>query len=479
MGATVRRGMLHEPNRVAPAVTSFRVVSLDGLALAAVFLQATNLYLPLTYIAGFTNSRQANIAFSLFFVFYLVARNKTLAELHSGVLAGWACTLGVAPAVVMALQLIDNTVTTARLVYWITFAVLFPLLLLVAVVLWARWGSRLSTPFFLACIVATWFGFFVNWFDYAFLRKILFYSSNPFAASFVAERTLGFYPHPNEAALSLVLCIASLACTREFLTSGYALQTIATTGSLAGVVITGSRTSLILVALVLAWYVRNILRVHGEASSGNRKRALLAPLIPVLVVVSSAFAIQLITSSRADLAATVSARMASISTLASGTDESAVARKSVVTQYYSDLVESPLIGRGPDFAAYRIAQGSYRSVSQNSWLEWAMRFGVLYAVLIAVMIIFTYRLALRVGRSQPLLLSYARLVLTIFVLVTFSMVDLFWMRQPVLVVGVLLGVLLHDGSKPIDTAPTKHSRVSARAVRTRDRPYVEPANRAL
>jgi hypothetical protein len=449
------RGVVANEKRAVPSTKSLSLLSLDGLALAAIFLQVSQLFRPFGYILGFATSLQVNLAFLSFFVFYVVVRNKTLTQLHSGVVAAWACSLLVVPALIMCLQLLDNSVTMNRLVYWTVFSLLFTLMLLIAVMLWARWGPNLSVPFFLACIVATWVGFVVNWLDYDFLREVMAFSSNPISASLRTVRTIGFYPHPNAAAFSIVLYFAILASTRKFLSSSIILQTLASMACFVGVLITGSRTSLLLLAVVFIWYIRNLFGSNRGVGFRSRTRALIPPLIPLAVMTTSFFALQFLASSRQDLAEMLNSRIGLMGDLLGGNSDTSVdQRVSMLSLYYSDLLRSPLLGRGPDFATNQIALGAYYNVSQNAWLEWGVAFGVPYAFLMALMLMVTYRLAARRVKPQPLLLSYARLILFIFAIITFSMVNIFWMPSTVCALGVLIGVLLQAG-KNAELAPSQ------------------------
>lgn len=440
------RGLMDKEISAVLPVRRLSVMSLDALALGAVFLQVTEAYRPLGYIAGFTTSLQANLAFLGFFVFYLVARNKTLNELHSWVVAGWVLALVVAPCMIMSLQLFDNSVTIDRLTYWTVFSILFALLFLVAAVLWTRWGPALSTPFFLCCIGATWVGFIVNWLDYDFLRKVMAFGSIPIRLSTVTDRMIGFYPHPNQAAFSLVLYFAALACVRKFLTASIFLQALALFGCLAGVIVTGSRTSLLLFFIVFAWYLLNLFRLNRADFAGVPRRSPVALLIPLMVVSATLVTLQLVANSQNEISGMLSSRMNSFVDLLGGKvgDESANLRVSVLSDYYSDLLKAPLLGQGPDFATDQITVGNYANVSQNSWVEWAVAFGVPYALLMAFMLIVSYRFAVRVvPNTMPLLLSHARLILIILAAITFSMVMPFWIRSAVGVLGALLGILLH------------------------------------
>lgn len=444
------------PRRVAdlsvvniPSTHTLKLLSFDGFALLAVFLQTSELYRPLGFIAGFPNSLSVNLVFLIFFSIYLIVRIRLLAELSSAIPIWWFGALVVVPFFVMGLQMLDQSVTFTRLVYWSAYSLLFALLLLVAMLLWLRWGANLSTPFFLAAIGAAWFGFIVNWVDYQFLRDVMVHGSNPIGISETTTRTIGFYQHPNAAAFSLVLYFACLACDKRFLTGSFILQVLASMGCVVGVLVTGSRTSLVLVVLVFATYLRNLARLNRGAHEATsrasaRRRAQVAALIPLGVLAATLVLMQIIAASRQDLAALVSARIGSFTNL--GADTSTDQRVTIISHYITDVMRSPILGHGPDFVSNQIALGSYTNVSQNSWLEWAATWGVPYALFMAVLLYVTYRMGTSYAGPQPLLLSFARLILVLFLLITFSMVNPFWMRSPVCVLGVLFGLLLYSGS---------------------------------
>lgn len=471
------KGLVVEACRRRPTLSL-----LDRLALVAVFLQTTELYRPLGFMAGFSTSLTVNVIFLLFFVFYLVVRHNTLLELHSGVVVGWALALSVVPTCIMGIQLLDDSVSMERVIYWSLFCLIFALLMLTVVVLWAKAGPDISTPFFVACIAATWVGFAVNWLDYDFLREVMAFSSNPISASKRTIRMLGFYPHPNAAALALTLYFACLACARRFLTASLLLQIVTSTACLVGVLVTGSRTSLILLLIVFVWYVKNVYGMHRGNSAAKSGKSLMAPFIPVAVAAASFVLLQIIASSRDDLGEMLALRTSMLADLLGGTenqsadaDTSLTLRVSILSRYLADIAESPLLGRGPDFASSQIQFGNYTNVSQNSWLEWAIAFGVPYVALMALMLTLTYRLSHGLGPANTLVRSYARLVLLIIGISTFSVVNPFWARSVVCVVGALLGSLLYaslslSGERRIETSKGVVNSVPVPGGRAPNRP---------
>lgn len=439
------------------------LLSLDGIALLAVYMQVTELYRPLGYIFGFPNSLWVNMIFLACFSGYLVARIESVKALPSGIVLAWCSALVGFPLVLMSLQLLDSSVTTNRLVYWTIFASLFMLLLLVTIVLWSRWGPRLTRPFFLAAIAAAWLGFIVNWVDYQFLRDVMAHGSISIWISEHTTRAIGFYQHPNAAAFSLVLYFVCLACNQRFLNGNFVVQTTAAMASLIGVLITGSRTSLLLLAIAFVWYLRNMTKSSAdflfESREATRKRVLLMPLIPIAVSIMSILALQILSVSRRDLAEMVSVRIESLTEL--GSDVSAGQRITMVSRYFADLFESPLLGRGPDYATQQIAAGDYLNVSQNAWLEWSLAMGIPYALLMGMVLLWTYRYAELNSRTRPLLHAFTSLVIIIFLIISFSMVNPFWLRTPICVLGVLLGLVIYHGNLEDDDAnrsPYPHLR---------------------
>jgi hypothetical protein len=433
------------------------IFSLDGLALIALFFQATELYRPLGYFAGLATSQQVNLAFMGFWAFYLTVRHRTLMSLRTGATWAWVCLLFLAPLWVMMLQLLDDSITSGRIVYWAGFSLNFTLMFLAAVALWARWSPKLTAPFFLASIAGVWVGFVVSWLDYGTIREVMRFSANLRSESVQSARAIGFFGHPNLAALALVLFLACLVCDRNYLNRPVALQSLATMGSAVGVLVTGSRTSLLLLSVVLLVYFYNLLKLHnrGTDSPRRRMRTTLVPLLPIALIASTVIAIQYVSAVRPEAGSLIGSRVNSILELAGGTtDESMNIRLSVLSQYAEEIREAPILGRGPDYDEEQVERGNFSNTSQNAWLRYALRFGVPYSLFLLLTLYLTYYARKDLNGSNQLFLSRKRLILGLLILVTLSISSPLWIRSTVCVLGALLGTIAFTGARAPEIAFT-------------------------
>ena len=117
-------------------------------------------------------------------------------------------------------------------------------------------------------------------------------------------------------------------------------------------------------------------------------------------------------------------------------------RSSMASTYFVRLWESPFLGQGPDFAAQQIATRNFLNVSQNAWLEWSMKFGIPYALLVAYTLVVTYRWVVRNSETERLMRSQGTLLLVLFAVASWSLVDPLWLREVVVALGVVIGSVL-------------------------------------
>ena len=250
---------------------------LDGAAAIALLLQATEAYRFLGFLSPFS-SQTISILFTAFFALYLAARWRTFAAFINRPLGqAWIAATCVVLILSLGLQVLAGGMATDRALYWGAFSLLFMLILMTAYVLWARKGPSMTMPFFVSAIAVTWLGFAVNLLNYGLIREVMSYTSNRIAQSDYLSRVLGFYPHPNMAGLALTLFLACLVTDQRFLRSSVFTHATVLSSVIAGVALTGSRTSLLLLTLVIAWYLIALMRAPG-ASASSVVRAFFAPI---------------------------------------------------------------------------------------------------------------------------------------------------------------------------------------------------------
>jgi len=341
----------------------------------------------------------------------------------------------------MSLQVAARIIELEELAYWTAFSLIFVAILLASSVLWRRKGEKLTYPFVLACLVSTWVGYAVNILNYQFLREVMGFTSNVIAASESLARMIGFYPHPNMAAFSLCLFFVLIGSDRRFLTASSWTRILVILAVLIGIVVTGSRTSLILFIVAFLMYLRNSAKMNGRLTYGRLVRTFTYLIIAGVLFVS-ALAFDMRMDKQSDLSETIVDRVQSISRLVDGSiaqnDESAYLRISIISKYAEDIADNPLLGYGPDYAFEQIEAGRFSNVSQNSWIEWAIRYGVFYPLAIAVIFAFSIykNLINRAAWGSQQFMA----VLVVILMSTLSLVDVFWLRSTALALGVSIGM---------------------------------------
>jgi len=427
---------------------------LDGGAILLLFLQASELYKPIGYLIGLPSSQSVNMVFMAGMSFYLLVNVRpVLALLKRPAIFAWTVLLVPLPVALMVLQAMSGDLDLERLVYWTVFSLLFLEMMLVAAVVWRRHGPVLTKPFFLGCVAAAGLAFAINLLDYGFVRDVMWFSANRIAVSDATVRMLGFYQHPNMAAISICLYVVCLLSDRKFVTGSQITQVVVIILAGAGIVLTGSRTTSLLFLVAIAAYALFFLRI-GLASPAR-----LAKRLAIMITVMAATSVLLyfvarqmspeIVDNAVDRA---SSMLGFLDGSAIGNDESAQIRINILSSYWRDIQKALFLGRGPDFAFERIEGGFYSNVSQNSWIEWWLKFGLLYCIAVVAVLAVTYFFARRVGRSDPYLRFGGSLLLCVVLLASFSFVDIFWLRAMACAIGCYLGLLARN-----EVIPSAHN----------------------
>jgi hypothetical protein len=345
----------------------------------------------------------------------------------------------------MFLQFVIGTLTFDRFFYWLGFTSVFAGGLAVSAVVFLKAGDRLIMPFLLTVLAGVWVGFLVNIFDYGLIRQVLVQSRNGLAQSYNFDRILGFFGNPNMAAFAVVATLTGLLTSRQFMRASLLVHAAVLSASVAGVIMTGSRTSTVLVICLLAWYFVKMLRQSGSGRVAVA-RAVVAPLFLAAIAYGALSGTALLLGSDSSAYTTAAQRLEtlpSIITPAHSSQDPSVAQRVQVLPYYVRLVkERPLAGWGPDYATTKVDDGTLTNVSQNSWLEWAVAYGTLYPALVAVALLTMLRRAGRLRSSEPQEWARVVLVTVIFVMASFSLTDLLFLRAFVVVVGMALGLLI-------------------------------------
>lgn len=442
------------------------ITTIDNATLLVVLAQATELWRPLGLVAGVPSSRLLHLGTLAFLVVYIHSRRRDLKSILVGRLGRlWSSALLIAPSSILSLQLIRGTLPIEQLAFWVSYHLMFAMLFVSAAILRFRMGSSFGSRFFSAGILVVWLGFVVNFANPTFIQSLLRYTDGSQTGGIVFQRILGFAPNPNVAAISLCLFMVVLACEERFQSRPIAWQALFLSATVVGVALTGSRTALLLLLLVLAVYIRSVSLYH---SSIGRKS--LKPLLAVGFIMLGSMlvpaAVQLFVEEDSVLDESLGDRFSALEGLLGGqsglsTDQSAQLRVAIVPQYLTEIRKSPLLGSGPEFAANEIADGRFANVSQVAWLEWSLAYGIPFAVLLLWASGQLWWKAVEYRHFDPLLRLQCSSLLLVILVASFSLVNLNLLRCVLVTLGAVLGATqlvrrnrpAHDvGTQPDDAA---------------------------
>lgn len=454
--STSTRSNMNNQSHITPTYADIHIPitrktkPLDKVAFLAIFLQSSELYRPLGYFSQLPSSQTINIAFLAFFSFYLLLNYKFLIELSRSKIFIYACILLFGMQfIIMMIQLLGRLISPDRLIYWTAFSFLYFEIFVTSAILWGKFGGNSTIKFFLACIAATWLGFFIQILDYQTIRNVMDFTSNEIAASDTSIRMIGFFQHPNMAALSLVTFFLMLATTKSFHRKNILLKLIISLSVFFGIVMTGSRTSLILYFITLFWYFMTAQKSHNNISLNLRflKIILLILLIIIIILISYTTLSGITTNSNSTLTTAIE-RLESLIHIFSGSalknDESAILRYEVISAYATDIIKNPFLGHGPDFATTRIEQSLYTNVSQNSFIEWSLKFGVFYAIFAAFFLIKMYFYSAAFKKYEFFSSIKCQALVTCFLVAMLSVVDIFWYRSIACALGAAIGLIFYE-----------------------------------
>lgn len=432
--------------------------ALDRLIAMALLVQVTEMYRPLGYLTG-QSSSTVNLAFTVLFAAYTIIRWRDARRLLLRAIGAlWAWSVLLLIGLLLVLQILNGVVSGSRALYWLGYSMLFASILVAAFICWSRLGRRVTRTFFVWAICLTWGGFVVNLVSYNFIRAVMVYTGNDLASSLTFNRLVGFYPHPNMAGFALCLYLGCLVADTRFMRGSVFGQAVVLTLAISGVVVTGSRTSLTLLAVVLVVYFVRLARMPGSHSA----QLLRSFAAPALLLGGIALGLVGFAQIAGPQSVAYNNIMGRIGTLTSGIedDQSVSLRLSIIDQYLSSFWKAPLLGNGPEYAGTQILSGAFTNVSQNAWIEWAVRFGFVYPAVVATAVIVTLIAGRRARRAVDAW-STTSLVVTLITVASFSIVDFLWLRAPVAIIGMTLAAII--------TPPAQNAKADEPSTRTGDR----------
>lgn len=326
-----------------------------------------------------------------------------------------------------------------RVFYWIALNLSLAAIFVSAVVYGISIDRIKISKFFYLSLVIISIGFLLNSVDYSFTQKVLFYSSSAVGKSLSLARFMGFFGIANMAAFSILLGVFLVSVSISRISLRYVLFCVI---SAALIVLTESRTSMMMLVFVLVGV--------GGVKIARRPGNLLAVIFVAPVVLGGGLAALMATSffGGGGGGAYVD-RMTSmfVTLFADGGqgDVSTQLRIKAVSQFLHLISERPLTGYGPDAIIDMVSSGELVAVSQNSWLEWAAEYGILYPFSVSISFFALYLNEMRKsklsvnGDFRPFAI---RMILCVIIVSSFSIMDFFNIRSFVVVFGLVIGSFL-------------------------------------
>ena len=418
----------------------------DILYLILIFLNVSEMYRPLGVIIGLDSSSiisGASLSITILYLFINASELRNI--LRYKLVFYWILLVLVIPSLMMMLHCLSGYMNLEEFFYWLFYSAHFGLLMVGTVILVGRLNSRYFKFVYVLCVCSVVFGFIINIVNYDFVRQVLLFTGNAIYAQEDLFRIMGFFQHPNAAALSILSYFIIIMMFYPARENGRVKKVALIFMMFSLIAITGSRTMILLVVIIALMYLwTTIFRSVGNGTEVK----LVIPILDIFgwfLVVVSLF-ILLPAFSSVDFGVNALNRVVersrtiiSLLSLSSGGDDSLSYRIEIIPVYFEFILKNPLLGVGPQFVTDRLADSTFANVSQNAFVEWSLKYGIGYAFFYLYVLYSTYRTASRLERCNSILSDGMKMFVALLVMVSFSINDLFWYRSIVVSVGVLLG----------------------------------------
>jgi hypothetical protein len=413
---------------------------IDFLFLFVIFFNVTELYRPMGVILGMGTSSTVTTFSLLSCILYLGLNiGKVLDIMKYKLTFHWVVLVFVFPTLMMVLQFFSGFLDLGELVYWVSFSAHFALLLLGSIVLVSSLKPKYFIYMYIFCIFTVVVGFLINFTNYDFIRQVLAFSNIRIAVQDQLFRVLGFFQHPNAAAISIVFYFVTLTLFFPVEKYNKLVSSAMILIMIILVIITGSRTSMVLAIIVSFLYLRPILFSY-VIKNGETKLNVSVPYVLSWVCIVFGLTISLYMMSSMDFGHAALNRIGErIGSISSGGDLSLDFRKAIIPVYFDYISQNPLLGYGPQFVVDRLADGVFFHVSQNAFVEWAMKYGIFYSLYYFYVLFITYKTSMKYSATNINFSRVLKLIVIILCLVSFSINDVFWYRSISISLGVILG----------------------------------------
>lgn len=446
-------------------LTFNKFTAIDYLALAVVAIQATSLYGVVGLLLRIPEVKfMSIISLSLATIYIFIRFADFRGAFSMPSLANVIGLILLVPILIMAAQAVTGILTVDGFVYWVSFIYLYAAILIASAIISFRSPPRRLRQISLAFLIIIACEFAFNFVSFDLTREVLVYIKSIRAASLTMGRTGGFFGHPNDAALTIVLCcLLFTASARAQLT--YSSGLILATGMLM-ILLTGSRTSMIALSILTTLLT---LKTLFKERSGFLKIIffavfMLSAAIVIFIIISQIVDANFL-QDMIDRTLSISGALSS-----SGNDDVSVSiRLAMINTYISLISHSPFLGVGMEQLQEYTSSGRIVATSQNSWIQWSVEYGLFYGIYAFVSIIWIVISAFKARFSKGGSVS-SDLMLLFLIIVTFlmfSLDDIFLYRGSSAVFGFVIGQFARG--KRLQFAP--RSRTFVPALRpSRNRP---------
>jgi len=414
----------------------------DKIYAVILFLQFSETYRLLAYFLRLPTVVLSVLTLLLNIIYILIKWNTLKVFFQNKIFNYWFVLFVILPPLYFTIHLLFGYLTLKEYQYWFFFNLLFSSFFVAAGLFAYNVSQRAIINLVIFCVVSTVIGFILNFTSFDLFRQMAILSNNDNAWVVYGgdlSRGISFFEQGNRAAFSIICFFILLFGLKYWKISGYLFMLLLL---LTLILITGSRTSLLLTFIVMVSFIYAI-------SVTLKKRFRLnifsvASIIYFTVIFGFVGAI-LIVLYASDLFAQLGyanlGYRLNLTNLFSPNnevqDKSLVLRLNIISVYWHYIQKNLLFGYGPAFVHKKLSSNIFENVSQNQYLENSIYYGILYTIYYVYILVFSYL------KSKFFFKGYALNIFKVFVvfifLLGFSVNNLYWNRSLIITVGLLTG----------------------------------------
>jgi hypothetical protein len=433
---------------------------LDKIFLLLVFLHLSETFRILLFLLE-QPSQIFSIVSLILFLIYLSLNLKILKILFKKkIFKYWLTLIFTIPTTTFLINFLRGFIELENFIYWISFNLAFSCLFVVTTIVAYKVDLKYLKIIFWCSIISTIIGSILFFLTPALFIKIGELSGSKLASVVHGSedfRNRSFFSHPNGAAFSIICFFIFLFSTTYKSPKPVLYYMFCSLLLFLMVIITGSRTSIILTICILLLYIRpmlfRIIKIKYSSNGKFIKIGLALTLVFVALISSQIFitVIELIDSKGLNK---VLERFSFLSSFFDTTDKVEDAsfnfRANILNVYLNYIEKNFLFGYGPEFRDEKIAINEFTNVSQNAYIEGALVYGIIYPIYFIYIIIKTFLYTKERYNINRYLFNPLRVLMVVIFLISFSINDIFWNRAVVILLGVLIGLEIRSKSVNIN-----------------------------